>query len=194
METPVVAVLLTECGPLQIYSCQAVREMVAALPRSSKLACDVDLASFQDGAALCEGYSASAWAQYAKMKAAIASNMSHLNGVLKAKLIACRDDDTVLNSDPWASAAQSVRTVVNGASSKEAAEAKVVDPWSGWNRKLEQADAGSNRTSGPEDFSNDINRWVEFLKAIAALTMRTVEKGERLPRLIMSQKALPDLG
>ena len=101
LDSPLVAALLTECGPLQIYSVQALREIVGVLPKCSWGSCGASLTAAHDDAAaiapsttsnrdqsrsVVEGWDLGQWRHWGRKKSALASSICKLNGVLKARI------------------------------------------------------------------------------------------------------------
>jgi hypothetical protein len=86
METPLVAVLLTEYGPLQLYSLQALQGTVAALPKNFKIASEFSPAAAPDNVDVKEGWGIEQWSYWGRKKSALASKICKENGALKARI------------------------------------------------------------------------------------------------------------
>ena len=124
METLPVAVLFTECGPLQIFCTQALCEVIASLQKDAQHAHKVGASPVLAPTApvttdVVENWNAGQWCEWGRKKSALASKLCKLNGTLKAHVaeleckisklygsIAARQsthdgiDPLVLN-DPW---------------------------------------------------------------------------------------------
>ena len=100
MEPPFVASLMTECGPLRIYSVQALCEVIETLPKSFSLPLDDGLGAAHNNVAsnvsptfdschsqgVIEGWNTEQWSKWGRKKSALASNICKLNGSLKARI------------------------------------------------------------------------------------------------------------
>ena len=93
MEPPLVAELLTTCGPLQFYSNQALRELVHTLPNSccisgdrGAMASGASLTSNSLQRGVIEGWDVDQWCKWGRKKSALASNICKLNGTLKTRI------------------------------------------------------------------------------------------------------------
>ena len=84
------ALFQTECGDLVVYDCEALSKVVAALPRRDHLRPASNLSAPPPAPPpleVIDGFTASQWASYAKLKASIASRMCRENGALKKQAL-----------------------------------------------------------------------------------------------------------
>jgi len=95
MEFKPVVVLLTKCGPLQIYNSDALRAVVEALPRHCWDPLDIASGSTMASSStkpnhaaneVIDGWNIEQWRQWGRKKSALASNICKLNGILKAQI------------------------------------------------------------------------------------------------------------
>jgi hypothetical protein len=143
----IIASLITSCGPLQIFSLEALEvalSKISRIPTHAGSLSDEAPAPLPPPVELLDGFTINQWAAYAKLKSQVASRMCHENGLMKRKLVNldnCRSalppaasaekGDPLFAEDPWQAASSKLAAPRNcAASTSVSSEAHLWTAWS----------------------------------------------------------------
>ena len=171
----IIASLTTSCGPLQMFSLEALEmalSKISTFPTQAGDLADETHAPSPPPVELLDGFTINQWAAYAKLKSQVASRMCHENGLMKRKLANldswrsalpsaafAEKGDPLFVEDPWQAASSKLAAPRNCAASTSAStEAHL---WADWSPDTKQHDIGKE----PASVSSDVDKGSSCLAA-----------------------------
>ena len=171
----VIASLTTSCGPLQMFSLEALElalAKISTIPMQAEALSDEAPTPLPPPMELLDGFTIHQWAAYAKLKAQVASRICHENGLMKRKLAnldnwrpalppaALADkDDPLFAADPWQAASSKLAAPRSGAASTSASSD--VHLWADWSAAVKQHDIAKE----PAPAHSDVDKSSSCLSA-----------------------------
>ena len=147
---PIIASLTTACGPLQMFSLEALElalAKISTIPTQAGTLSDEAPAPLPPSLELLDGFTINQWAAYAKLKSQVASRMCHENGLMKRKLA---------NLDNWRPA------LPPAAVAEKVDPLCAADPWQAASSKL----AASRCVAASTSASSDVHLWADWSPAV----------------------------
>jgi hypothetical protein len=165
---PIIASLTTACGPLQMFSLEALElalAKISTMPTQAGTLSDEAPAPLPPSLELLDGFTINQWAAYAKLKSQVASRMCQENGMMKRKLAnldnwrpalppaaVAEKGDPLFASDPWQAASSKLAAPRSGAASTSASSD--VHLWADWSPAVKQHDIPKE----PETAHSDVDK------------------------------------